>query len=277
MAEEKKLKNFEYLIPILIIIIGFLILIKTGMIKNIPVIGDFFKGTTNILVIGTKDDETTAIIKTWLDNLKVSYPINYYIVSPDNLSELTKPDFSKYDIIILSYQGEYPRELLNALSKYDKNLIVIGMAGEKVKSEPSVHGWGLMNFHVVSCEDPLATICSYTEAYLGDIYIGGSTDVDNPIVKELTGSEILTSVPLCDKETEDCDKIVKIYNVNSYDNSVKEIIKFLIKTGDIKEPKTVLFEKDGLDGRKFYLAYISDDSKTHLIFDNIIKYIMGYI
>jgi hypothetical protein len=50
-----------------------------------------------------------------------------------------------------------------------------------------------------------------------------------------------------------------------------------IPVGDNKEPKSVLFEKDGLNGRKFYFAYISDDTKTHIIFDNVIKYIAGYI
>ncbi len=278
MSEEKKLKNFEYLIPILILIVGILILIKTGIIKNIPIIGDFFKGTINVLVIGNNEDETTAIVQNWLNNLKLSYPINYYVSDPNgDLSDISNPNyFDKYDIIILAYQGEYPRELLNALRKYDKNIIVFGMAGEKVKGEPDTKGWGLLGFNVVSCNDPLATVCDYDEVYLGDIYL--TSDVpENPIVKELTGTEYFAKIPMCDEKSEDCNKVIKIYNVNPVDSGVKEIIKLIITVGDNKEPKSVLFERDGLNGKKFYFAYISDDTKTHILFDNVIKYIAGYI
>lgn len=142
--------NFEALIPIiLIVVIGFLLLARLGVIdSSTPVIGAIVSTISpndqaRILIIGAPSPEMLAVLNANKD--LVGNPI---VKAAEAFSRNPENQLTQYDIVVLDQTGqiskEIPRQLGDALQSYVKTggkLLIIKDSGIARPGALDVLGW----------------------------------------------------------------------------------------------------------------------------------------
>lgn len=142
--------NLEAVIPIiLIVIIGFLLLARLGVIEsNTPVIGPIVSAispnsTARMLIIGAPSPEMLAVLNANKD--LVGNPI---IKAAEAFSNNPENQLSQFDIVILDQSGQIskaiPRQLGDALQSYVKTggkLVIVKDSGIEQPGALDILGW----------------------------------------------------------------------------------------------------------------------------------------
>jgi hypothetical protein len=148
-------KRFEMTIPILLLILVLVVVgWKTGALEQIPFINMFFKGPTDILIIGYDAN----LIREMDTNIKTDLPVNYIVRDKSYLENASNCQFvNDYDAIILT-EGQdgdtiaLPRFALECIRNgvnSGKTAIVIKRAGSEVTGSSQEDGWGSGNLGFV--------------------------------------------------------------------------------------------------------------------------------
>ncbi len=185
--------NLEAIIPIiLIIVIGFLLLARLGVIdNNTPVIGPIVSAISpntqsRVLIIGAPSPEVLAVLNANKD--LVGNPI---IKAAEAFSRNPENQLSQYDIVILDQTGqiskEIPRQLGDAVQSYVKTggkFLIIKDSGIERPGALDVLGWkaNFGDIVPVNCDIILdgQPTCKRPIAVVGVIW---QQDYKHPIMK----------------------------------------------------------------------------------------------
>ncbi len=182
-------KRFEMTIPILILVLVIVIVAwKLGWLAGIPIISQFFKGSSIDIAIIGNDQNLVKVIET---DIRRDLPVNIYTLNKSDLYAIRDAAaFAKYNMIILT-EGqdgdtidleEYTLDYIKAFVDSGKPAIVIGLAGSKVTNSPQESGWAKLGFVPAQCK---AVPCEKVSASYDRItmYV---KDVNHAILKEFT-------------------------------------------------------------------------------------------
>jgi len=167
-------KNFEIVIPVILLIVVLVILgWNMGWLAGIPVLGNLF-GTAQVNTLIVGDDGTISdIIQT---QLAAEYAINVEIMTPQEISEKLDPTFiEKYNLLIMTEgsNGEglsMPRKALDNIRHYHstgKPILFIGRSGYLVTGSTQERGWSVLGFVPVQCVDEVEECDSTTGTFTG--------------------------------------------------------------------------------------------------------------
>jgi hypothetical protein len=151
---SSKKRYFEIgIVVVLLAVLAIIVLLKTNVLTNIPVIGPLFGGNINVLVVG-QDYDTIKMI----EDMRKLAPVNPMYVNTSDLENiLTEKFFKKYNVIVLTEKAsELPDIALQNLRKYldsGGSLIFYGTAGTRVTGDPQSSGWAIIGNIPVVCSD----------------------------------------------------------------------------------------------------------------------------
>jgi len=156
-------KRFEMTIPILVLILVIVIVAwKLGWLAGIPIINQFFKGSSIDIAIIGNDQNLVRVIET---DIRRDLPVNAFPLSKsalENISDCSR--FDRYNMIILT-EGQdgdtiplqkFTLECLRDFVNSGKPAIVIGKAGSDVidstGQSTGENGWTVLGFVPAICQ-----------------------------------------------------------------------------------------------------------------------------
>ena len=261
---SSKKRYFEIgIVVVLLAVLALIVLLKTNVISNLPIIGSLLGGNINVLVVG--DDPN---INLMIEDMKRLAPVNPMYVNVSDLENiLTEKFFKKYNVVILTEDAEeLPDVALHNLRKYLEsggNLILIGKAATRVKGDPQSSGWAIIGNIPVICSDlgkckentiPVNTEQTYLLA----------KDPEHPIVKGTFIGKIL----LCPEGGCGSTTVVDVSVTNGNVVAVLSTEGMDIGINAIVEGTTIM------GGKVIYFAY--HPKYTPTLFKNAVLYAGGF-
>ncbi len=252
-----KLKNFEGLIPL--ILIGLIVVVGASMLGfvDLPFISK--QGPVNMLVIGSPSIQTQEILDEDRDL------VVYTIRPAQSLTANPGEALGEYDVVMLDQSAQFdktiPRVLGEALQNYvtkGGKLIVVANSGIARVGAPDVIGWKASLGDVVPVE--CTRLPNGTPSCQQSVFVRGEIwrqDFDHPIMRGIELVPALPELPLLELET---------FEVSETGNTVA-----FIKSADTPQWYPAIVEKRLVLGKSVYFNY--NPGLTRGIFEATLAYL----